>query len=146
MQKYWKHLWDFAQKYGIIFSDHNNLSKYLNLRHRWFIFVFTLKEDVDVEDKALAAEVRDNMEPWRLKLVSEPYPDSACNPPKRWEESERGHRGEAEERIKISNCAQNFTNSAKWMESLKKKVLVSLSNVCLRIEQDLYTYMEKQKK
>lgn len=40
--------------------------------------VFTLKEDVEVEDKALAAEVRDNMEPWRLRLVSEPYPDSAC--------------------------------------------------------------------
>lgn len=34
--------------------------------------VFTLKEDVDVADKALAAEVRDNMEPWRLRLVSEP--------------------------------------------------------------------------
>lgn len=35
----------------------------------WF---FTLKEDVDVADKALAADVRDNMEPWRLRLVSEP--------------------------------------------------------------------------
>lgn len=35
-------------------------------------FFFTLKEDVDVADKALAAEVRDNMEPWRLRLVSEP--------------------------------------------------------------------------
>lgn len=34
--------------------------------------VFTLKEDVDVADKALAAEVRDNIEPWRLRLVSEP--------------------------------------------------------------------------
>lgn len=33
---------------------------------------FTLKEDVDVADKALAADVRDNMEPWRLRLVSEP--------------------------------------------------------------------------
>lgn len=34
--------------------------------------VSTLKEDVDVADKALAAEVRDNMDPWRLRLVSEP--------------------------------------------------------------------------
>lgn len=33
---------------------------------------FTLKEDVDVADKALAADVRDNMEPWRRRLVSEP--------------------------------------------------------------------------
>lgn len=38
----------------------------------FLFFFFTLKEDVDVADKALAAEVRDNMEPWRLRLVSEP--------------------------------------------------------------------------
>lgn len=38
----------------------------------FFVCFFTLKEDVDVADKALAADVRDNMEPWRLRLVSEP--------------------------------------------------------------------------
>lgn len=47
-----------------------SLNQILQLSHWWLWF--TLKEDVDVEDKALAAEVRDNMEPWRLRLVSEP--------------------------------------------------------------------------
>lgn len=41
-------------------------------KHSGDHFFFTLKEDVDVADKALAADVRDNMEPWRLRLVSEP--------------------------------------------------------------------------
>lgn len=49
---------------------------YINIKESFF----TLKEDVDVADKALAADVRDSMEPWRLRLVSEPYPDSAWNP------------------------------------------------------------------
>ena len=31
-----------------------------------------MKEEVEVADRALAAEVRDNMEPCLLRLVSEP--------------------------------------------------------------------------
>lgn len=55
-------------------NSNNNQKQVFSWHHR---LCCTLKEDVDVEDKALAAEVRDNMEPWRLRLDSEPYPDSA---------------------------------------------------------------------
>lgn len=36
------------------------------------IFFFTLKEDVEVVERPLVAEVRDSMDPWCRKLVSEP--------------------------------------------------------------------------
>lgn len=35
----------------------------LTRQYKYLGFFFTLKEDVDVADKALAADVRDNMEP-----------------------------------------------------------------------------------
>lgn len=38
----------------------------------------TLKEDVEVVEKPLVADVSDSMEPCLRKLDSEPYPESAC--------------------------------------------------------------------
>lgn len=39
--------------------------------------VLTLNEEVDVVDR-LHADVSDMSDPWRRKLFSLPYPDSAC--------------------------------------------------------------------
>lgn len=40
--------------------------------------ILTLKEDAEVVERPLAAEVRDSREPWRRRLLSDPQPDSAC--------------------------------------------------------------------
>lgn len=44
---------------------------------RIVVDVLTLKEEVDVVDR-LHADVSDMRDPWRRKLFSLPYPDSAC--------------------------------------------------------------------
>lgn len=124
----------------------------------------TLKEDVDVADKALAAEVRDNMEPWRLRLDSEPYPDSACGKGEKatrgqgidstitnWEKKQSDQWGKAEEES-LDTWSDVFPKSAAYTKKTESEdgtvLAVSRTEQCWAgQEQDLHLHsqtLEKQ--